>query len=516
MEPRPVLRKNLGLIIKNDIIRENERLSRSPSYERCGMLSPYQDKSPLHSPSYSNRDFGMSSTRSQRDLLSPSYGLANVRSVHKYDEELLLSTERQRRSTSVDRHVPTGNSLSYYREDRSFLDRTDLRATRSPSPFSRSSYSDRLHSPFSERGNYRDVSPLVSQERLYSPNRNRDSSSVHDTGRKTILPQSSRMRNSLKDLTSHDTLSSGQACDVQHIPTQPCISSNNPPAVTIQDEKSNDSDFSNQSSSQTFPRNQSTNERQEKTEESLHSSISKRSVSADEKMFLSVEGGHLILQATGGAVVKSGQRTFSVMMGQPKRISEDKSTLERRLSLNENSLVGQKGASSFIEASSTDDFDNISMKGRETKSNKGVSRISDDCENMVKGPKDVNTGSKASVRDAGISKAEAEDLKTEAFKKETGKMNDREVQNKLDNVTIDKINAGAKTESKSNKKFDSVKMTEVDVEVKKNEKEGTNDKEKQYLKCSKDKASEDCEERRARSGQREGRGQSRRLVSDQG
>ncbi|XP_034299497.2 titin homolog isoform X7 [Magallana gigas] len=640
MEPRPVLRKNLGLIIKNDIIRENERLSRSPSYERCGMLSPYQDKSPLHSPSYTNRDFGMSITRSQRDLLSPSYGLASVRStspslsshrdsfslhrdslsshrdslsihrdrlsshpdslsshrdslssnrdswssprdrlsshrdtlssprdilhstwqkesrarspglsyrsVHKYDEEILLSTERQRRSTSVDRHVPTGSSLSYYREDRSFLDRTDLRATRSPSPFSRSSFSDRLHSPFSERGNYRDVSPLVSQERLYSPNRNRNSSSVHDTGGKSpeesvsYTKQSHQDRHSVgiqrkqiissqenyftpiiqdekshKDLTSHDTLSSGQACDVQHIPTQPCISSNNPPAVTIQDEKSNDSDFSNQSSSQTFPRNQSTNERQEKTEESLHSSISKRSVSADEKMFLSVEGGHLILQATGGAVVKSGQRTFSVMMGQPKRISEDKSTLERRLSLNENSLVGQKGASSFIEASSTDDFDNISMKGRETKSNKGVSRISDDCENMVKGPKDVNTGSKASVRDAGISKAEAVDLKTEAFKKETGKMNDREVQNKLDNVTIDKINAGAKTESQSNKKFDSVKMTEVDVEVKKNEKEGTNDKEKQYLKCSKDKASEDCEERRARSGQREGRGQSRRLVSDQ-
>lgn len=58
-------------------------------------------------------------------------------------------------------------------------------------------------------------------------------------------------------------------------------------------------------------------------------------------------------------------------------------------------------------------------------------------------------------------------------------------------------------------------MIEVDVEVKKNEKEGMNDKEKQYLKCSKDKVSEDCEERRVRSGQREGRGQSRRLVSDQ-
>lgn len=654
MEPRPLLRKNLGLIIKNDIIRENERLSRSPSYERCGMLSPYQDKSPLHSPSYANRDFGMSSTRSQRDLLSPSYGLTSVRatspslsshrdsfslhrdslsshrdslsihrdslssyqdarslhrdslsshrdslsshrdslssnrdswssqrdslsshrdtlssprdilystwqresrarspglsyrSVHKYDEEILLSSERQRRSTSVDRPVTTGSSLSYYREDRSFLDRTDLRATRSPSPFSKPSYSDRLNSPFSERGNYRDVSPLVSQERLYSPNRNRDSPSVHDIGSKSreesvsYTKQSHQDRHYVgiqrkqiissqenyftpiiqdekfhKDLTSHDPLSSGQACDVQHIPTQPCISSNNPTAVTIQDEKSNDSDFSNQSSSQTFPRNQSTNERQEKTEESLHSSISKRSVSADEKMFLSVEGGHLILQATGGAVVKSGQRTFSVMMGQPKRISEDKSTLERRLSLNENSLVGQKGASSFIEASSTDDFDNISMKGRETKSNKRVSRISDDCENIVKGPKDVNTGSKASVRDAGISKAEAVDLKTEAFKKETGKMNDKEVQNKLDNVTIDKINAGAKTESQSNKKFDSVNMTEVDVEVKKNEKEGKNDKEKQYSKCSKDKASEECEERRARSGEREGRGQSRRLVSDQ-
>lgn len=664
MEPRPILRKNLGLIIKNDIIRENERLSRSPSYERCGMLSPYQDRSPLHSPNHTNRDFGMSSTRSQRDLLSPSYGLASVsstspslsshrdsfsfhrdslssyrdslsthrdslsshqnrvssyqdigsshrgrlsshrdslsshhdslssnqdswssqrdslsshrdtlssprdilystwqresrarspglsyRSVHKYDEEILLSSERQRRSSSIDRAVPRASSLSYYREDRSFLDRTDLRTNRSPSPFSRSSYSDRLNSPFSERRNFRDVSPLVSQERLHSPNRNRSSPSVHDIDHKSpkesvsYTKQSHQDRQSVgvqrkqissqenyftpiiqdekfhKDSPSHDTLSPEQACDVQHIPTQPFISSINPPAVIVQDEKSNVSDFSSQSSSQTFPNNQSTDtiDRQDifiKTEESLHSSISKRSVSADEKMFLSVEGGHLMVQATGGAVVKSGKRTFSVMMGQPKRISEDKNTLERRLSLNESSLVSQKWASSFIEASSTRHFDDASMTGKETKSNKEVSMINDDCENVVKGPKDVNTGSMASIRDAGISKAEAVDLETEEFKKETGKVNESEGQYKLDDVTSDKMNAGGKTKSQSNKKSDSVKRTEVDEE-KQNEKEGKNDEEKQYSKSNKDKASKECEERRARSGQREGRGQSRRLVRDQ-
>lgn len=41
MEFRFVLRKNLGFIIKNDIIRENERLLRFLSYERCGMLFLY-------------------------------------------------------------------------------------------------------------------------------------------------------------------------------------------------------------------------------------------------------------------------------------------------------------------------------------------------------------------------------------------------------------------------------------------------------------------------------------------
>lgn len=86
------------------------------------------------------------------------------------------------------------------------------------------------------------------------------------------------------------------------------------------------------------------------------------------------------------------------------------------------------------------------MKGREIKLNKGVLRISDDFENMVKGLKDVNIGFKVLVRDVGIFKVEVVDLKIEAFKKEIGKMNDREVQNKLDNVIIDKINVGVKIE----------------------------------------------------------------------
>lgn len=67
------------------------------------------------------------------------------------------------------------------------------------------------------------------------------------------------------------------------------------------------------------------------------------------------------------------------------------------------------------------------MKGREIKLNKGVLRISDDFENMVKGLKDVNIGFKVLVWDVGIFKVEVVDLKIEAFKKEIGKMNDREV-----------------------------------------------------------------------------------------
>lgn len=75
--------------------------------------------------------------------------------------------------------------MFYYREDRSFFDRIDLRVIRLFSLFSKFLYLDRLNSLFFERGNYRDVSFLVLYERLYSLNRNRDFLFVYDIGSKS-------------------------------------------------------------------------------------------------------------------------------------------------------------------------------------------------------------------------------------------------------------------------------------------------------------------------------------------
>lgn len=576
MEPRPILRKNLGLIIKNDIIRENERLSRSPSYERGGMLSPYQDRSPTHSPSFTSRDSSLFSPRGQRDLLSPSYGLASRRSpspslssypdssystwqreprssssaishgsVQMYEDDVLISSER--RGRSIDRRVSTGSTASYYREDRSIFSRTTA-DTRLSSSFTRSSYSDRENYSQSQRAHYRDESPVTVQEKLSTSVINRDLHSTLDDPpsprihvshptessqdakspnkqKKQEIPDKEKKSVSISqdsefhpDITIHDAVISRQTCDKKNIPVKPISISNSPPILAIESKKSIYSGNSIKSSSHTLSQNLLDNSGNKDEQDFVFrmripdSSLSDKQVKTDEKMFLSVEGGHLMLETTGGTVVKSGRRTFSVMMDQPKRISVDRSTLERRLSGNEGSLVIQENILDMNKVSSVGNVDGKKMiKDEPLSESIGV------CDIASKGPKEENSSSETSAGSAGISNAEAIEMKIDKLNVGRGELCEGQGKSKSEERRVsDRSKTGERNVPQSIDKHETERKFDIDLRA---EHDFCKRNDENESKCfdqdqTVDKTYADLEERRARSGQRESRAQSQRLSTD--
>nr|XP_022325338.1 uncharacterized protein LOC111125634 isoform X8 [Crassostrea virginica] len=586
MEPRPILRKNLGLIIKNDIIRENERLSRSPSYERGGMLSPYQDRSPTHSPSFTSRDSSLFSPRGQRDLLSPSYGFTSRRSpspslssypdssystwqreprssssaishgsVQMYEDDVLISSER--RGRSIDRRVSTGSTKSYYREDRCIYSRTTA-DTRLSSSFSRSSYSDRENYSQYQRAHYRDASPVTVQEKLSTSVINRDllsnlddppsprihvshptessqdAKSPNEQKKQEILDQEKKIVSISQDsefhpnITFHDTVISGQTCDRKNIPVKPSSISNTPPTLAIKSEKSIYSGNSIKSSSHTLSHSLLDNSGKNEEQDFIlkmripSSSFSDKQVKTDEKMFLSVEGGHLMLETTGGTVVKSGRRTFSVMMDQPKRISVDRSTLERRLSGNEGSLVTQGNEGSLVILENILDLNKVSSVGnidvKKMIKDEPLSESIGVCDIAAKGPKEESTSSETSAGSAGISNAEAIEMKIDKLNAGRGEVCEEQGKSKSEERRVsDRSKTGERNVPQSIAKHETERKFDIGLKAEHDFCKRNDEHESkcfEYQDQTVDKACEDLEERRPRSGQRESRAQSQRLSTD--